>query len=247
MANDASLVVNVPFDAARVIIHSDRYDKDFAYTLSRGHDIIPLAEAEEEPGAAELESGRLRHLRSPKWKVSPDLPPHLSKWQHRYLSTFRLIMLGDVRRAPYHYFVPEEPLPPMDDAINASFEAQLQRYWARFYGPIQARVREAQQKGLVDILHYVLPSQRKETPPSPQAPRWQTAYRGMVTFLKRQNPQAKPCSKANFQKAYNTTPLLQRVIARIDQVERAVEGAMRPRTKLQELTQRMFGRSKTVE
>ncbi|MBA7695106.1 hypothetical protein ES703_103727 [subsurface metagenome] len=234
MDKDASTLLNVPFTTAYVKVYSLHYKRSFTYQLNKASDSPPTRAAEKKEVGQPMEKPRLT------WVMDKDEPQTGRYWIHEYLPTTRLLQL--VRYGGFEH----RPGVPSEDLLDKEFEAVLKGYWVEFFGQIQARVRESQQKALVDILNEVLTTRQKPKP-SKKTLDWETAYDEMVRFLKRQNPRAKPSSKKAFEKRYSANPLLRKVIARIDSVEREIEKEMVPRTKLQELVQRMFTGGKMVK
>jgi len=245
--NDASLVLDVPFMCANVTIHSGDYEQDFTYTLDKRE----LRTRRQTPGgfAEVVDIDGERHImkrrRRARWKVDPELPRKHRKWKHTYLPTSRLHF--PTEPSEMITFSERRVSPTEEPPLDYKFEAYLEHYWLDFFGEIQAEVRQAQQGALVDVLRQVLATAEYVEGEQYTPPDWETAYEEVVSFLKRQNPRARPPSKEDFGKRYAKSPLLRTVIRRIDQVERDVEQLMAPRTRLQKLVDRMFSGNKRLE
>jgi len=249
MERNATLLVNVPFASARVRIYSDDYSKDFTYSIDREkfrsrlsaqlEFLGGLTTREQVAGLRGLPR-RIRRQLQLEWEVDPPQPPDATKrWRHAYLPTTRLVQM--VRPS----YGEADDLFESEDFLDEYFESALKSQYLHFFGEIQVRVRQSQQKALVDILRQVL-----ETRPSKRRPAgaldWHTAYDQMVSFLKRQNPKAEPSSQEAFRTSYEQSAILREVVARIDRVEREIEAAMAPRTKLETLIRRMFSGNKEL-
>ncbi len=242
MEQDAQLLVNVPFAAAKVVIYSQDYKKQFVYTLDK-------TKNKKMSSRDKIATSRLKESRSSKptltkeldlkWKVE-GLKPKTHGWIHEYLPTSRLFHMGyesepDTRRAIIQ-----------EDVLDIRFESALRSYWVELFGEVQRKVRKLQEKALVDILNEVLTVKRTKTKKAKSLD-WETAYNEMVSFLKRQNPKAKPSSKIAFSRRYAESPLLRKVVGRIDRVEKEIENKMAPQTKLQKLITKMFSGSKSID
>lgn len=237
MQNDAAVLVNVPFSSARVVVYSRDFDKEFVYTVDKENlakEFSQMMEMKERVEELRRLPTRMREECHLDWQVKPRLPEVASKrWRHRYLPTTRLFRMA---RFPYSDM---ERLFEDEDFLDMQFESSLERLWLDMFGEMQANVRQSQQKALVDILNEVLATKAARQPKKSLLD-WETAYDEMVSFLKRQNPKAKPSAKESFRKRYHETPLLRKVVGRIDRVEREIDTWMAPRTKLQNLVQRLF-------
>ena len=243
MDKNASLLQNVPFETAQVKVYSQDYKKIFTYRIDKA-----IAQGGQDDKRVSRRLSKIEHkeIGSPveqaklSWETEEDEPQKTRRWSHMYLPTTRLLQqTSEYKVLEFGSNV------AFEDQLDKEFENALRGYWIEFFGRIQARVRDTQQKALVDILNEVLTTRQKPTKPS-KTLNWETAYNEMVRFLKRQNPKAKPSSKRAFENRYGTNPLLRKVISRIDNVEQEIEKEMAPRTKLQDLVQRMFTGGKKV-
>ena len=246
MERETRALRNVPFDTARVTIYSQDYKRPFTYRIDRGRVV-------EEQRSPRLTSRRRDTVLGPRihsegepglqWELEEgEIEAGQRAWRHEYLPTTRLLHFaryGEVLITPYEVSTPDE------EGLDQAFENALKQHWVEFFGTVQARVRQLQQKALVDILNDVLTTKRTGKKSSVGLD-WKTAYDEMVRFLKRQNPRAKPSSKNAFQRRYGESPLLRKVVSRIDIVEREIERVMAPQTKLEELVLRLFTAGKHV-
>jgi len=251
MTKDAAPLVVVPFKNAAVTIYSVKYRKKFVYTLDK--------EKSKKKKHAPTRRGRpSREVRSREddledelsfaWEIEPLIQGETpGPWWHEYLPTSRLLQMGYVEGRDSGISAHDVGRLIRDEhTLDMQFELALKNRWLDFFGGIQANVRQLQEKALADILNEVLTT-RQTKPKKGKTLDWETAYEEMVTFLKRRNTKVQPGSKSAFRKRYGESTLLQKVIARIDRIEKEIEAAMAPRTKLQHLIKRLFSRGKTVK
>jgi len=240
MDSDASTLITVPFKSAYVKMYSMTYKRTFTYNLDKNSYVGDRVGADVSKRQLEIKQkakGYTAEESALVWKIDKEEDKKVEKWQHEYLPTTRLLQMREYEDIRLTI--------ESEEQIDREFEMALKNYWVEFFGRIQARVRDSQQKALVDILNEVLTTRQKTTRSS-RTLDWETAYDEMVRFMKRQNPRAKPSSKRAFKNRYGTSPLLRKVISRIDKVEREIEEEMAPRTKLQDMVQRMFTGGKMV-
>lgn len=246
MKQDAGLLADVPVRRASVVIYSQDYDEEFTYTFDKVKSLRGARTPEQREEAGVFTFGS--EVPSPSragWKMLAGAGTRKRKevssgWHHQYLPTTRLHDFPANFQQPGLQFMGSR----VSD-IDAQLEGLLRGYWADFFGQIQVKVRQLQQQALVDIMNEVLTTEHR--PPSErEIVDWETAYDEMLSFLRRQNPRAQASSKTAFRKRYHESPLLREVIARIDRVEREIETAIAPQTKLQNLIARLYGTDKTV-
>lgn len=250
MSGDASLLTHVPVKGARVVVYSQTHDAQLTYVLSKAKQVeaqsrIPLVFGRRSEEFSEIDE-QPSSVATADWTLVDNTANIKTKgWKHEYLPTTRLLYLSrSLRPDTVSYPVVIDPA-LVDRELDAQFEAVLTAYWARFFGDIQTGVRQLQQQALVDILNEVLTTKHSEGD-SEEVLDWEMAYDEMVSFLRRQNPHAKPSSRTAFKNQYHSSVLLRKVIARIDRVERELENSMAPKTKLQNLVARLFNKNKTV-
>jgi putative AbiEii toxin of type IV toxin-antitoxin system/AAA domain-containing protein len=242
--NDATGLENVPFQAAEVVIYSDLNQATYTYSLTKrrpaggrrlGGIQIPLVKEFEEYIVGW--EGEIPVVL--RWDVQPMIPADVKRWRHRFLPTTRLSFGAEVdpptRRAAA----------AGDEAaaigfIDAAYARGLEREWLRYFGQLQARIREAQQHGLADILMEVLQLGPKHEPHHEVD--LSDAYPRILAFLRRQHQRVSPTSLGALKSRLADEPILRRVLTRIDQVEREIEQMSAPRTQLQAMLDKMFMR-----
>ncbi len=239
MSNDTTALEHVPFARAVVVIHSNEYDKDFAYTLQqfdpkrKGKRLV--REERTTDGAGVVTTHRFFRPSGWEWAITPDLPPSAKgRWRHSFLDTHRLAP----RREPSPEHVGES-------LFDVSFEKEIERQWLAVYSSTQAEIRASQEKGLAQILNDVLSWREPKEAPN-RSVDWEIAYGEMVSFLNRQDAKAKPSTKEAFRSRFEESPLFRTVLRRINRVEHEIAEATAPQTKLKELVRRFFTGSKEL-
>jgi len=232
--NDTSLLVNVHFTSARIVLYSENYKQEFVYTLDK-------APKPEDPQIEELPpSSLLRRLGAAEngirpWNVEPPLPPDAKPmWRVRYLPINRLVQR----------VVRSEDNSSDEDYYDRVYAEGLSRHWSRFFGGIQSKVRQIQQAGIADILNEIITTEG--TRPTASNMDWEIAYAKTRDFLRRQNQYMPIISKEAFQKRFTESPALQKVVDLINKIENDIAIELEPRTKLQELITKLFSGNKTV-
>lgn len=251
LSTNTAPLTNVPFTKAEVVIESLHYKKQFRYSIDRtlqqsSHRQKRLFEEEEEGEiveAIELEQEVMltprghvlrRKPRGPQWKIDPPLPKGTrGSWEHRYLPTSRLILRPEFQHGPIEF---------TEDFYDTFFARELERHWNEFFGGVQAEVRRIQEQGIANILTELLSA--KESPGKSTDFDWERAYGRVSAFFKRQRLASALPAKKTFQTRFRESPVLQRVVERIDALEQQIFRAMETRTKLQALIERLFSGNK---
>jgi ABC-type cobalamin/Fe3+-siderophores transport system ATPase subunit len=250
MSNDSDSLSNVPFESARVVIHSDQYKKNYAYEIVRQKPkrmgILASQELVRETmtwtntntifpiGSATTVSTR----RTSDWRITPDLPKDSAgRWSHRFLTTTR--MFEGIESGKGTNQLGEE-------FFDIHFESLLQRHWAKYFGGIQANVRAIQEQGFAVILQQILGA--KKTPSEANITLdWKQAYDNVASFLRRQHMGgASILSEDEFKGRFQSDDMLRAIVSIVDRVERDIEVAMEPRSKLGGIIEKMFSGPKKV-
>jgi predicted ATP-dependent endonuclease of OLD family len=183
-------------------------------------------------------SGRVvrRKREGPQWNIDPPLPKGTAgQWAHRYLPTSRLIFQSLPERVPFEM---------SEDFYDSFFARELERHWNEFFGGVQSEVRRIQEQGIANILAEMLSA--KESPAKTTEVDWEKAYERATAFLKRQKLTSALPARRTFQERFKESPVLQRVVERIDALEDQIARAMEARTKLQSLVERLFSGNKRL-
>jgi predicted ATP-dependent endonuclease of OLD family len=160
MSNDASILKDVPFLEAKVVIYSIDDNKNYEYKIKKEFLLTPSKKSKGITPELLITRAKLAgvdpknyqmYLESlsnqTKWDVSPATDTKL--WRHRYLPISRLYV-GSVSTRR------EQILEISEDQLDARFSEILQQIWMRYSYDINSRVREAQEVGLANILRELL-------------------------------------------------------------------------------------------
>jgi hypothetical protein len=139
------------------------------------------------------------------------------------------------------------PLDFDDDNAEVQFDTHfaqlLKRLWSQYYAEVLQTVRSAQERGLVALLQEILAPGRSD--PSEPPPDLDTACRRVLTFLGRQSSKARThrlpvIDLASLKARYQKEQQIRNVVDHLNAVEAQIESAMQPRTRIQELVNRLF-------
>lgn len=253
MSNDASILRDVPFTEAKVVIYSISADKNFEYKIKKDRSNAAIRKAGRSSSSrhiAEIERNNLLEvdpafyeeyamLVSPenqlKWTVSPSTDT--KRWRHQYLPISRLYV-GSVKSK-------RESLSNIsEDQLDARFSDILQQIWMQYSFDVNANVREAQEEGLASILRELLsPSKKVKKGGENISP--DLALARVQRFLLRQEKKI-PLNEDDFLQRYKSEPAVRSIVGDIDRVEKNIEQAMFPIEKLNTLIHQLFGFGKRV-
>lgn len=252
MSTDASILKDVPFEEATVVVYSVSDNKNYEYTikkdrqrsdahaaekLARDHLVRRTRLLKSDPRyQAELfEAALLTQGDRLSWTVSPET--ETTKWRHKYLPISRLYV-GSVnsRRESFSEI--------SEDQLDARFSEILQQVWIKYSFDVNASVREAQEEGLANILRELLSPTGKSKKASENIPP-EVALARVNTFLSRQKKKV-PLDAKGFLNRYSSEPAMRSVVSDIDRVERNIEQAVFPTEKLNTLIHQLFGFDKKV-
>ena len=246
MSNDASILRDVPFTEAKVVIYSISANRNFEYSIKKDKAkdktkelIKKIGRQSSKEYISEIEINHVldvdpaayeeyARLLSPesqlKWTVSPSTDT--KRWRHQYLPISRLYV-GSVKSK-------RESLSNIsEDQLDARFSDILQQIWMQYSFDVNAHVREAQEDGLASILRELLSPSKKlnkgEDNISPDL-----ALARVRRFLLRQEKKI-PLDGDDFLQRYKSEPAVRSIVGDIDRVEKNIEQAMFPIEKLNTL------------
>jgi len=133
-----------------------------------------------------------------------------------------------------------------EELLDKYFAESLDRLWASYSADVGLNVRNAQEKGLANILRTVLvtPSKRlirKETLDHAQI------YPIVQKFLQRQGSEKLLGSLKQFTNRYKKDESLRNTVKDILLVEQQIDNAMAPRKRFEELIQKLYSGNKKVK
>lgn len=243
MSNNVSLIADLEFSYAEVVVYSDNYKKNFKHTVKKSND------SREAPYVI-TSSGDKIFIHDPmsrqkNWSIYPGIKKgddgSNTSWSHSYLSTNRLYTLGRVQ-ARQNTISEKE--------LNASFANSVQSVWGRQFGDIKKKVSDIQEQGLQKVLTEVLSKKFSEDGTrNVVGPYAERAYERMSSFLKRQvGSQLNQAlgEKQEFLARYETDSQLRNIVRHIDEVESQIDAEMQPIKILAELVESIFSQGKKV-
>ncbi len=255
MEGDIRMLKTVPFNWAKVVIHSIDYDTDFTVTIRRRH-------VENRPSDTMRKPKEPARMRAPDTEENrrggrenglnrdglfltyePKLPQKESfSWSHKYLPTWRLYM----GTALYSWRSRYRPLdePPSGVDWDRLFARNLEHLWSQYSNRTLSKVQDIQGKGLTDILKGILALKKPGKRPKPLDS--ETAYRRVVSFLVRQGSPYALGSPEKFKQRFDSDPAFQRVARHLNRVEQQIDKTVASRLQLEELIHHMFTGNKTV-
>jgi predicted ATPase len=250
MAQDAAILRNVRFQKASVTTFSVDFDRAFRRT------IVQRAEPRVRPEDSERETTRqILTLESPNlvlatkelpWHTFPRAPKP-GKFRHRYLPISRLYSgIGPISSEALAMGL-RHMTAYSEEELDRRFASSLTALWASYSADISSAVREAQQKGLANILRAVLSKSGRRRKSEKTAPDLQQAHKRVSSFLAREKGFSGILgSQSEFAKKYSADANLQSVVRDIEEVEISIEKATAPREKLRSLINSMFTGGKDV-
>lgn len=248
MSNDTSILKDVPFSEARVVIYSINSNKNFEYKIKKEalgtftkktKKISKVARTELLDVDPRYYQAYLEFAAASEgfqWNVSPQT--ETKKWSHTYLPISRLYV-GSTSSRREHLAADLS-----EDQLDARFSDILQQVWMKYSYDVNAVVREAQEEGLANILRELLsPSSKTRTASNKIPP--ELALERVKQFLSRQKKQI-ALNEENFLSRYSSEQEMRSVVSDIDRVERNIEQAVFPIEKLNTLIHQLFGFDKKV-
>lgn len=246
MTGNALTVENVPFSRAEVHIYSQQMDAIIVRTLLKRD--FPRSVSEGTPFGSI--SQRIQHAdgeifylgdRDLRWTTEP-VDKTSGAYAHIFLPISRMFTTHTPRVEPS--FFGTGPQKEMDEQLNESFAEAITSTWREYFSKILSEIQVAQQEGLANILRAVLlskPTTREAGELDPEV-----AFQRVSSFLQRQGSVTKTPGEAAFRRKYRDDPQLRRVVADIDEVERRIRAATRPKRNLEKTLDRMFSGGKSV-
>jgi len=236
---DTSILAGLPFKSAEVVVHLNRYDRVFKRTYEN-KELDKTQEAE--PSRYSLSASILGGMEErPKWTSEPEEPGGgLTPYRGEgYLPITRLYR-SVARTGKGANTISEEEL-------DARFAEAVQRHWKDYCAETSKEITEAQEKGLATILHLVLSGGEAEGKPENDSISSDEAYTRVVAFLSRQPGfQDVLDSPDEFAKKYRKKPQIRSIVREIDRVEKRIEWATAPRSRLKQLLESLYSGNKRI-
>lgn len=253
MADDASILKDVPFSEAKVVIYSQTYNKTFEHIIKK--ELPSLSKPSKaihkrsvsitRTGVDDFVNPELLSLLGAassdtfKWETSPKRRDDSTRWAHSYLPISRLY----VGTAYGKQSMSSDRL-ISEDQLDARFSELLQAIWMRYSYDINSAVRQAQADGLANILQELLiPSNKKNTENKISS---DEALERVKSFLSRQGMPVK-LDSSQFLERFSNNPEMRNIVNDIDRIENIIEQTMDPINKLNELVHQLMSGQKKIK
>lgn len=245
MTGDATSLIDVPFERARVVLFSIQ-EKEVTRTIEN----LPSTKTEQEHLFSDSyvvvhdSTGRVIKRQSKskqaQWqtKTKSTKTPR-PRFAHRYLPISRLYQTPSFARS-YDAFGPIS-----EEVLNRYFADSISSLWTSYTSSLLSAVRQAQEEGLASILRDVLGNLQDEG--TADTLETTTAFERVKRFLERQGSANALETFPNFQAQYSDNPKLRRVVNDINKIEERIESVMAPRDELEGLIGKMFSTGKTID
>ncbi|MGW3333006.1 AAA family ATPase [Streptomyces rubiginosohelvolus] len=254
LANDAGLLLRVPFKTASVTFYSKNHDVTFTRKISKEKLKETIAEAFVSTDDFRVRKHFLDSISLPwetsiRGKVNEAVSDRASRstFRHTYLPISRV---NESRKQGRSVTRAEMGTGSVDEEmLDRLFAEQIKGIWQNYNTNSLITIRNAQEKGLALVLSSVLGS-RKETDKELEGGRVasEQAYDMVRKFFAEQRLRRylKLGSHASFVKNYESDPLLRTVVAEISEVQKEIEIALEPQLRIQQLISEMYGGDKQL-
>lgn len=260
MSREATILKDVPFEWAEVVIHSLDYQKDFVTKINKGallkktpirkpHKLpsrLRGSDIEDDLSYRSMSSISERKGGKFSWQYNIPLPSMgmgRGQWSHRYLPTWRLGMTDIFY--PHRWRSEIEIGALSEEELDKLFAQSLIQLWSNYSTELLSSIKVIQEKGLANILQGILTTKGIK-PADFKKIDSKTAYQRVVAFLKRQKSRSALASYKKFEKRYDGDPELRKVVSDINKIETEIEKASASRLKLENLIKSMFSGNKKI-
>lgn len=256
LANDATTLLRVPFTKATVKVTLDLETepvREYIRTLSKSDlihsDASQLALGLDEDDAEAYvrkynASVRASRTSIPKWRTEPQPIPGTTTGglAHGYLPISRV---SEARAQRSH---PRPVTELIDEAsFDRLFAEQIRDLWLEYNQRALLQIRNAQERGIARILGSVLETRGTSASARPVEDA-EEAYRLVNSFFKAQRLGTMlRLSREAFIKNYDSSALVQEVVAEVADVQRGIDHAQEPQHRIETLLGRLYGGKKKVE
>jgi predicted ATP-dependent endonuclease of OLD family len=238
LSADVAILKGLPFRGAKVSVYLNRHRAVFTRSYEQP---MPSTESEESAKREELVGLEVhpRSLEQRQWSSDPQEPSeYLTHYREGYLPITRLYRSVGSRTSGVRAMSEEE--------LDARFAEGVQRLWADYYADISNEISQAQERGLANILHFVLTGEEPETEDD-RILETPEAYKRVSEFLSRQAGFARVLgSQKDFERKYKSGRQIKSIVKQIDLIEKRIEQATAPRQRLKELLESMYGGNKRI-
>lgn len=262
LANDATPLLRVPFTKAvvgitgehdgkrehiRTILKSDLYESD-APRLPSDFELDATTEAVVRRYSLRLQMASGSKA-MPGWNTDPTPIQGQAKngaLRHGYLPISRV---SEARTRRTH-----QPAAELIDeaSFDRLFAEQIRDLWIEYNNRALSQIRDAQERGIARILSSVLETGGPSISPSKSLSRpvedAGEAYSLVMSFFRAQRLGAMlRLSREAFIENYDSSSLVQEVVAEVADVQRGIDLAQEPQHRIEALLGRLYGGKKKVE
>jgi predicted ATPase len=242
LSASTGILSGLPFKAAEVKIHLNKYDAVFTRKLEQGQ----ATKRTDRPRLRSLMAGTTASEK-PKWISEPPEPDdeRLTPYSVGYLPITRL----------YRAVGPQSlGLSPLtmgsnamsDEELDSRFAAELQRIWTEYSAGVSNDISKVQERGLANILHFVLSGEEPATEDD-AALASHEAYQRVTSFLGRQiGLEGVLETQEDFVSKYKKSGQIKAIVKQIDLVEKSIERITAPRGRLKSLLESMYAGNKRI-
>ena len=253
LSNDATALVRVPFESASVgILTGTRNEREYIRSISKSD----LNDPELPLGLNEVESidyetllrireraARAGVSTTPKWRTQPEnIKTPDGALEHGYMPISRVSEARARRNRPRAVTELVD-----ETSFDRLFAQQISGLWLDYNQRALVEIRNSQERGLARILSSVLET-RGRSPAAQPVEDAEEAYRIVQTFFAAQRLGAMlRLSREAFIQNYDSSALVQEVVAEVADVQRGIDRAQEPQHRIEALLGRLYGGRKKVE
>lgn len=252
LSNDAGLVVRLPVKKAMVEIVDEESDIILRRTLEYSGE-LEFSDESERSGEVKFSAGAPPDVSmfdddmegAPLGRRWVSDYPGVSdargpRFRHSYLPISR--MMEESRRR----YVPSRYREPIDESfLDRVFMDQILELWKAYHAESIGRVRDIQQEGLGKILSVLFGGPKSSVSSSPEATDATQAYEMTRDFLASQRMPV-TFNEESFVERFRSGQELQEVVARISDVRRRINEALRPQRDLEKLISTLYSGNKEI-
>ena len=241
LSADTAILEGLPFASAEVEVYLNRYQSTFKRVF-RQPEAVGSAEPQPRHRFPEyrLSDPRVQTEERPKWQSEPREPDgRLTRRVGGFLPITRLYRA--VKAGPTGVRAMSE------EELDERFAREVQRIWTDYCAEISTEISQVQEKGLANILHFVL-SGEDAARGRPRCARRDGSLRPrFLAFLGRQ-PRLTDVlgSQERFLEKYRTNPEIRRIVKQIDTIENQIATSTAPRQRFQNLLESMYSGNKRI-
>lgn len=224
LLRDASLLKEVPFTSAEVVVHSYT-GGEIEYRIER--------QSSKAPKIPRLEAALRRggNPNQPEWLITGGAG---NVWSHEYLPIARLYETGPTP-SELNFFTARDD---SEMGLEARFALNLISTWKDYTRGVARETNKIQEEGLARILARVI----SRTEPSTKLEHVDSSpsYEAVSTFLARRGMQDITPTSDEFRRRYSRESKFRNLVQDIEEVEKRIAHATAPTEALRQIVSEMF-------